>query len=65
MKKNRPVQLANSSSLVNETVAKFSPVVNEETVMLDDSPNSHQTTAIEITQTSESDGKPVKKFFRH
>ena len=48
-------------SLVNETVAKFSPAVNEETVILDDSLNSHSTTATEITQSSESNNETGRK----
>ena len=38
-------QKSTIDSLVNEIVAKFSPVVDEEMVILDDSPNTHQTTA--------------------
>ena len=54
-------QTSTIDSLVNEIVAKFSPVVDEEMVILDDSPNSHQTTANETTQTSDSNGGPVRK----
>ena len=54
-------QTSTIDSLVNEIVAKFSPVVDEEMVILDDSPNSHQTTANETTQTSDSNGEPVRK----
>ena len=54
-------QTSTIDSLVNEIVAKFSTVVNEETMILDELSNSHQTTANETTQTSVSNGEPVRK----